>query len=94
MVAEPESVEGWFEGKPESLAVFRIVAYSPLTQEDFRRYDRSIVQQVQRDAISIKPGTPEDPFSLPSMLRRHDYVSKDVPIRTVEQLKRNEKTEG
>jgi hypothetical protein len=25
MAAEPESVEGWFEGKPESLAVFRIV---------------------------------------------------------------------
>lgn len=77
-----------------SVAVFRIRAYAPLTREAYRRGDSTIVSQAQQTELPARPGTPEDPFSLQSLLKRHDYVSGDEHIRSVEQLKRRDKSEG
>ena len=47
----------------------------------------------QQEALTAKPGSPEDPFSLAALLKRHDYVSNDEHIRTIDQLRRHDKTE-
>ncbi len=82
---------------PKHLCVgaFRVQAYAPLTREAYRQADATVVSQEQRAEQSAKPGTPEDPFSLGALLKRHDYMNGDEHIRTVDQLKkRDTKTEG
>ena len=71
------------------LAVIRVIAPDPVTKEKFRQYDRAVVQTSQGKELSeIKV---EDPFSLPSLLARHKYTSKEREIRTVEDLKKDDK---
>lgn len=76
--------------KALGVAVFRIQSYIPLTQEAYRQNDQGIVNQTQRTVLAIDPGSPEDPFSLGNLLKRHEYmVGKDV-IRDVEQLRKSD----
>ncbi len=76
-----------------SVGVFRIQSYSPLTREAYRSSDTNVVTRQQQAMLTAKPGSAEDPYSLASLLKRHDYVSNDEHIRTVDQLKRHDKTE-
>jgi hypothetical protein len=73
------------------LAVIRILAPDPVTKEKFREYDRSIVQVSQNKELTDLKA--EDPFSLTSLLTRHKYTSKDRDIRTIEDLKKDEKSD-
>jgi hypothetical protein len=73
------------------VAVFKVLAYIPLTQEAFRQNDVGIVNQAQRDVLAVKPGSAQDPFSMMNMLKRHEYMIGKELIRTVEQLRKDDR---
>jgi hypothetical protein len=75
------------------VGVFRIQSYSPLTLEAYRTSDTGAVVREQQAQIQAKAGSETDPFSIANLLKRHDYVSNDEHIRTVEQLHRHDKSE-
>lgn len=78
---------------PKSLgvAVFRIQAYTPLTQEAFRQNDDAIVREAQRNVLKVEPGSASDPFSLGNLLKRHEYMIGKELIRDPEQLKKDDR---
>jgi len=76
------------------VAVFHILSATPLTREEYRLADSQVVAFSHQKELPAGAGSEEDPFSLLNMLKRHDYTSGDLRIRTLEQLRRGEKSEG
>ena len=76
-----------------SVGIFRIQAFSPLTLEAYRQADGRVVQREQQSELATKSDSPDYPYSLAGLLKRHDYISNDEHIRSVDQLKGREKSE-
>jgi hypothetical protein len=70
------------------VGVFRLQAFSPLTYEAYRDNDMQIVNTTMSREMQPKSGTPENPFSLANLLKRHEYIAGDKTIRSEDQLKR------
>lgn len=71
------------------LAIVRIRAMAPLTQEDYRRTERTMINMAQMREMREALGD-ESPFSIAALLRRHNYVSGKVRILTPEELRRGD----
>src|SRR5690606_36491687 len=69
------------------LAIFRIQAHSPLTQEAYRAADASIVAERQQEELPAATTPEENPFSLVNLLKRHEYIADSKRITSVEDLK-------
>ena len=76
--------------KTLGVGVFRLQAFSPLTYEAYRDNDMQIVSTTMSREMQPKSGTPENPFSLANLLKRHEYIAGDKTIRSEDQLKRND----
>jgi hypothetical protein len=72
------------------VGVFRLQAFSPLTYEAYRDNDMQIVNTTMSREMQPKSGTPENPFSLANLLKRHEYIAGDKTIRSEDQLKRSD----
>ena len=76
------------------VAVVRILAVKPLTREQYRRADSAVVAQAHLEEVPARAGTPEDPFNLANLIKRHNYTIGDERITTLEQIRRGEDAEG
>lgn len=76
------------------VAVLRILAVKPLTLEQYRLVDRGAVAKTQQDELTAEPGAFHDPFSLASLLRRHNYSRGEERVTSTDQISRDEDDEG
>lgn len=75
--------------------VVRIISPDPVTVEKFRQFELAVVREsMRRELADATPDPSADPFSLPSMLKRHRYVSGEKEIKSVEDLKKTTGGEG
>jgi hypothetical protein len=74
------------------LAIVQIRAKAPLTLEEFRRTDLAIVNHAQQRELS-EVSEADNPFSVTALLRRHNYMSGEMRIRTAEELREADERE-
>lgn len=75
------------------LAVFHILANSPVTEEAYRTMDRNLVPTIQSKELKQETLSTSGPFTLANILKRHTYVANEKVIKSPEDLKKD-KGEG